>query len=178
MENFRGCAVAWCTGPHDNDSALIAHHRAVIVERTIDGTIVAVTALWAEKLNGRGGVEPHLAIIASTTPDVLHVDFTTREAATFSKVLTLLGGPVWLAEGLYAGTWMLAPYCDHESDGLPHRVAESVPQQASRHLTWGLVIEVFDILERHGYRKASDGAGGRASGLLLDLVDAYEGIER
>ena len=40
--------------------------------------------------------------------------------------------------------------------------------------TWGLVIEVFDVLERHGYRKGDDRHTGRAVGMLAALVAIYE----
>jgi hypothetical protein len=40
--------------------------------------------------------------------------------------------------------------------------------------TWGLVIEVLDVLERHGYRKGDDQHTGRAIGMLADLAATYE----
>ena len=40
--------------------------------------------------------------------------------------------------------------------------------------TWGLVIEVFDVLERHGYRKGDDQHTGQAVGMLATLAATYE----
>lgn len=41
--------------------------------------------------------------------------------------------------------------------------------------TAGLVFDVLDVLERHGYTKADDRSVGIAYGFLADLVRAYEG---
>jgi hypothetical protein len=41
--------------------------------------------------------------------------------------------------------------------------------------TWGLIMDVFDALEKHGYRKGDDRHTGRAIGILGDLVETYEG---
>jgi hypothetical protein len=43
-------------------------------------------------------------------------------------------------------------------------------------LNWGLITDVFEVLEKHGYVKsASNGDRGRAVGILGDLVEAFEG---
>lgn len=68
--------------------------------------------------------------------------------------------------------WGETPYC-----GAPHPSTQKIPASDDR-LTWSLVIDVFDILERNGYRKASDAAGGRAVGILLNLIEAYEGRDQ
>ena len=41
--------------------------------------------------------------------------------------------------------------------------------------TWGLIVDVFDVLERHGYHKYDNQHTGRAFGMILDLASAYEG---
>jgi hypothetical protein len=50
------------------------------------------------------------------------------------------------------------------------------PASDSR-FTWGLVLDVFAVLERHGYRRGGNGAVGRAFGLLYPLTHAYEGTD-
>ena len=40
--------------------------------------------------------------------------------------------------------------------------------------TWGLVIDVLDVLERHGYRKGDDQHTGQAIGMLHALAATYE----
>lgn len=41
--------------------------------------------------------------------------------------------------------------------------------------TWGLIIDVFDVLERHGFRRGDDQHTGRAVGLVRDLALVYVG---
>ncbi|MFI7709382.1 hypothetical protein [Nonomuraea sp. NPDC049480] len=41
--------------------------------------------------------------------------------------------------------------------------------------TWGLIVDVFDVLTAHGYRRHSDRATGAAVGVLGDLCRVYEG---
>ena len=41
--------------------------------------------------------------------------------------------------------------------------------------TWGLIVDVFDVLERHGYHKYDNQHTGRAFGMIRDLADVYEG---
>jgi hypothetical protein len=43
--------------------------------------------------------------------------------------------------------------------------------------TWGLIIDVLDVLEKHGYRRGDDRHTGRAVGLVGDLARIYEGIQ-
>ena len=43
--------------------------------------------------------------------------------------------------------------------------------------TWGLIIDVLDVLEQHGYRQADDQHTGRAVGLISDLACIYEGTK-
>jgi hypothetical protein len=42
-------------------------------------------------------------------------------------------------------------------------------------LTWGFILEVLDVLERHGYRHSDNQHTGQAIGLLGDLAHVYEG---
>jgi hypothetical protein len=44
----------------------------------------------------------------------------------------------------------------------------------ARH-NWGLVIDVLEVLEQHGYHQADDQHTGRAVGLVGDLARIYEG---
>jgi hypothetical protein len=48
---------------------------------------------------------------------------------------------------------------------------------SDRHHTWGLIIDVLDVLEQHGYRQADDQHTGRAVGLIGDLARIYEGTQ-
>jgi hypothetical protein len=46
-----------------------------------------------------------------------------------------------------------------------------------RRHNWGLIIDVLDVLEQHGYHKADDQHTGRAVGLIGDLARIYEGAQ-
>jgi hypothetical protein len=41
--------------------------------------------------------------------------------------------------------------------------------------TWGLIVDVFDVLERHGYHKYDNQHTGRAFGMIRDLAYVYGG---
>ena len=43
--------------------------------------------------------------------------------------------------------------------------------------TWGLIIDVLDVLEKHGYRRGDDQHTGRAVGLVGELARIYEGTQ-
>ena len=43
--------------------------------------------------------------------------------------------------------------------------------------TWGLIIDVLDVLEKHGYRRGDDRHTGRAVGLVGDLARIYAGTQ-
>jgi hypothetical protein len=43
--------------------------------------------------------------------------------------------------------------------------------------TWSLIIDVLDVLEKHGYRRGDDRHTGRAVGLVGDLARIYEGTQ-
>jgi hypothetical protein len=43
------------------------------------------------------------------------------------------------------------------------------------HMTWGFVLEIFDVLERHGYHQRDNQHTDQTIGLLGDLVHVYEG---
>ena len=42
-------------------------------------------------------------------------------------------------------------------------------------MTWGFVVDVMGVLERHGYHRSDNQHTGQAIGLLGDLAHVYEG---
>jgi hypothetical protein len=42
---------------------------------------------------------------------------------------------------------------------------------------WGMIIDVLNVLEQHGYRQADDQHTGRAVGLIGDLARIYHGAQ-
>jgi len=43
---------------------------------------------------------------------------------------------------------------------------------------WGLISDVLDVLEQHGYHRAGNQHTGRAVGLIGDLARIYEGTQK
>jgi hypothetical protein len=43
--------------------------------------------------------------------------------------------------------------------------------------TWSMIIDVLDVLEKHGYRRGDDQHTGRAVRLVGDLARIYEGTQ-
>ena len=41
--------------------------------------------------------------------------------------------------------------------------------------TWGLILDVLDVLERHGYHRYDNQHTGQAVGAILDLAYVYDG---
>jgi hypothetical protein len=41
--------------------------------------------------------------------------------------------------------------------------------------TCGFILDVFDVLEHHGYHQYDNQHTGRALGMIRDLADVYEG---
>jgi hypothetical protein len=41
--------------------------------------------------------------------------------------------------------------------------------------TWGFILEVLEVLERHGYRRSDNEHAGQALGLIRDVARIYEG---
>ena len=42
-------------------------------------------------------------------------------------------------------------------------------------LTWGFILEVLDVMERHGYHRSDNQHTGQAIGLLGNLAHVYDG---
>jgi hypothetical protein len=42
-------------------------------------------------------------------------------------------------------------------------------------LTWDFILEVLDVMERHGYRRSDNQHAGQAIGLIGDVARIYEG---
>jgi hypothetical protein len=42
-------------------------------------------------------------------------------------------------------------------------------------LTWGFILEVLDVMERHGYRRSDNQHTGQAIGLIRDAARTYDG---
>ena len=48
---------------------------------------------------------------------------------------------------------------------------------ADERLTWGFILEVLDVMERHGYRRSDSEHTGQAIGLIRHMARTYEGTQ-
>ncbi len=46
---------------------------------------------------------------------------------------------------------------------------------SDQRMTWDLIFDVFDVLDRHGYHRRDNQHTGHAVGMILDLTRVYEG---
>lgn len=175
------CRLSWCQSQHQDDAPDIARHSANIGDHFGPNVTISINVRWGERADGRS-IPPHLYIAFTGDDATGTIDLTAREATAWSYILAGIAPEGFtdpLAEMLAAGAEMLAPHDDQGDDGEPHYVAENPSERTGNdRFQWGLVLEVFDVFERHGYRRGDDAHVGRAVGLLGDLLDVYEGGQR
>ena len=62
---------------------------------------------------------------------------------------------------------------DIEPSALQSKKEGHVPDD--KRFTWGFILEVLDVMERHGYRPSDNQHTGQALGLIRDVAHIYEG---
>jgi transcriptional regulator with XRE-family HTH domain len=110
-----------------------------------------------------------------------------RAAATAARKRAMAGD--WCAAAALDDDWLDIPGYQPEygwkpatgTGTAPDVHPSALPQEKERHmaddqrLTWGFIIEVFDVLERHGYRRSDSEHTGEAIGLIRHVARIYEG---
>jgi len=111
-----------------------------------------------------------------------------RAAATTARKRAIAGD--WCAPAALDDDWLDIPGYQPEYGWKPATGTGTAPDirppalqknQRERHmpddqrLTWGFIIDVFDVLERHGYRRSDSEHTGQAIGLIRHLARIYEG---
>ncbi len=109
-----------------------------------------------------------------------------RAAATTARKRAMAGD--WCAAAALDDDWLDIPGYQPEygwkpatgTGTAPDIHPSALPQQKERHmaderLTWGFIIEVLDVLERHGYRRSDSEHTGQAIGLIRHVARIYEG---
>lgn len=119
------CELAWCESPHDNDTQRIAKHYRRLGAFDRGDTTITVAARWAERLDGRPSVDPHITIFTDA-PGIQQttVDLTPREARIWAGQLEVFNGAPWLAARLTEGADLLADWEVEEFAGVSHRVTD------------------------------------------------------
>ena len=110
-----------------------------------------------------------------------------RAAATAARNRAMAGD--WCAAAALDDDWLDIPGYQPEygwkpatgTGTAPDIHPSALPQEKERHmaddqrLTWGFIIEVLDVLERHGYRRSDSEHTGQAIGLIRHVARIYEG---
>jgi transcriptional regulator with XRE-family HTH domain/ferredoxin len=110
-----------------------------------------------------------------------------RAAATAARKRARAGD--WCAAAALDDDWLDIPGYQPEygwkpatgTGTAPDIHPHALPQDKERHmaddqrLTWGFIIEVLDVLERHGYRRSDSEHTGQAIGLIRQVARMYEG---
>ena len=110
-----------------------------------------------------------------------------RAAATAARKRAMAGD--WCAAAALDDDWLDIPGYQPEygwkpatgTGTAPDIHPSALPQKKERHmaddqrLTWGFIIEVLDVLERHGYRRSDSEHTGQAIGLIRQVARIYEG---
>jgi len=110
-----------------------------------------------------------------------------RAAATAARNRAMAGD--WCAAAALDDDWLDIPGYQPEygwkpatgTGTAPDIHPSAPPHEKERHmaddqrLTWGFIIEVLDVLERHGYRRRDSEHTGQAIGLIRHVARIYEG---
>jgi hypothetical protein len=110
-----------------------------------------------------------------------------RAAATAARNRARAGD--WCAAAALDDDWLDIPGYQPEYGWKPATGTGTAPdihpsalqQHKERHmadderLTWGFILEVLDVMERHGYRRSDSEHTGQAIGLIRDVARIYEG---
>jgi len=110
-----------------------------------------------------------------------------RAAATAARNRAMAGD--WCAAAALDDDWLDIPGYQPEygwkpatgTGTAPDIHPSALPQEKERHmadderLTWGFILEVLDVMERHGYRRRDSEHTGQAIGLIRHLARIYEG---
>ncbi len=110
-----------------------------------------------------------------------------RAAATVARNRAIAGD--WCAGAALDDDWLDIPGYQPEygwkpatgTGTAPDIHPPALPHEKDRHmaddqrLTWGFILEVLDVLERHGYRRSDSEHTGQAIGLIRHVARIYEG---
>lgn len=127
------CKLTWCQSAHDDDTERNFHHHNHLGQFRANAATIDVVARWAERRDGRQGVDPHVSIFMKTAGEAETVsDLTPREARIWAAQLDVFNGAPWLTEKLTAGADMLADWDHSDLGDAPHRVSDrpTVPPES------------------------------------------------
>jgi hypothetical protein len=160
--------IARATGAHPTTIRNLVRGEARTVSAPLRDAIASLyDAWWDKRAPGRTRFE--------------------RAAATTARKRAIAGD--WCPAAALDDDWLDIPGYQPEYGWKPATGTGTAPDihppalrhQNERHmpddqrLTWGFITEVFDVLERHGYRRSDSEHTGQAIGLIRHLARTYEG---
>ncbi len=160
--------IARAVGVHPVTIRKLVRGDAGTVSQQLRGAIVGLyDAWWDKRAPGRTRAE--------------------RAAATAARNRAMAGD--WCAAAALDDDWLDIPGYQPEYGWKPATGTGTAPdirpsalqQEKERHmadderLTWGFILEVLDVMERHGYRRSDSEHTGQAIGLIRDVARIYEG---
>jgi hypothetical protein len=161
--------IARAVGVHPTTIRKLVRGDAGTVSQQLRGAIAGLyDAWWDKRAPGRTRAE--------------------RAAATAARNRAMAGD--WCAAAALDDDWLDIPGYQPEYGWKPATGTGTAPdihpsalqqKQRERHmadderLTWGFILEVLDVLERHGYRRSDSEHTGQAIGLIRRVARIYEG---
>jgi hypothetical protein len=160
--------IARATGVHPATIRKLVRGDARTVSPRLRDAIIAVyDAWWDKRAPGRTRFE--------------------RGAATAARKRAMTGD--WCAAAALDDDWLDIPGYQPGYGWKPATGTGTAPdihrpalqQEKERHmadderLTWGFILEVVDVMERHGYRRSDSEHTGQAIGLVRHVARIYEG---
>jgi hypothetical protein len=159
--------IARAVGVHPVTIRSLVHGEARTVSAQLRDAIAGLyDAWWDKSASGRTRFE--------------------RAAATAARRRAMAGD--WCAAAALDDDWLDIPGYQPEYGWKPAAGTGAAPdihpsalrQEKERHmaderLTWGFILEVLDVLERHGYRRSDSEHIGQAIGLIRQVARIYQG---
>ena len=160
--------IARATGVHPVTIRKLVRGDARTVSRQLRDAIAGLyDAWWDKRAPGRTRFE--------------------RAAATAARKRAMAGD--WCTAAALDDDWLDIPGYQpelrletrHRNRHRPRHPPARTPAKKERHmadderLTWGFILEVLDVMERHGYRRSDSEHTGQAIGLIRHVARIYEG---
>jgi hypothetical protein len=145
---------------------LVRGHTTTISPRLRDAITAVYDAWWDKRAPGRTRFERSAATRARKR--AIAGNWCAAAALDDDQLDTRGYQPLWGWKPA-TGTGVAPDICPPALQQKEGRVPDD------ERFTWGFILEVFDVLERHGYRRSDSEHTGQALGLVRDVARIYEG---
>jgi hypothetical protein len=145
---------------------LVRGHTTTVSPRLRDAITAVYDAWWDKRAPGRTRFERSAATRARRR--AIAGNWCAAAALDDDQLDTPGYQPLWgwkPATGTGAAPDICPPALQQKEGRMPD----------DERFTWGFILEVFEVLERHGYRRSDNEHTGQALGLVRDVARIYEG---